>query len=702
MTSAAAPLPPLREELSLHRGPADRSGAPQWVIRDPVRNRFFQIGWPAFEILSRWSLGSPEAVAQAVNAETALQVESGQVQAVGRFLTGNQLTRPQGHGDSLRLARESQAQQQSWAGWLLHHYLFFRLPLVRPDRFLAATQGLVGWLGSSWFLGMTLLALAAGLALVARQWDQFAASFVDTLTLSGMVSYGLALAGVKLLHELAHGYTAKRFGCRVPTMGVAFLVLWPLLYTDVNDTWLLPDRRQRLAVGAAGILAELTVAAWATLAWSFLPEGPARQAAFVLAAVTWVSSLAINLSPFMRFDGYFLLMDGLGLPNLHPRSFAMARWWLRETLFGLGEPAPEPMAPAPRRVLVAFAFAVWIYRLLLFLGIAVLVYHFFIKAVGVLLFVVEILWFVLLPVWSEVKEWLKRRPALLASRRSRLTGGVLLALLLLAAIPWRSQVEAPAMLRPEQVVPLHLPFPARLEEILVRRGEAVAAGQPLLRFASPDIGHRLAATEARLQGRLAELEAAQLDPFLQDRLGVLREEAARLVAEQAALQAEASRLTVTAPHGGRFVDPLPDLAAGDWLSPRQPLGVVRSEGAALVTAYVQESDRDRLQPGAAVRFFPHSLDHGVAEGRVASVDQSPVRALADGALASIHGGDLPARVSGQQIVPEGAVYRVRIRLEQPAPELELAGTALIEGEARSLLGRLARSVMVVLVREWGA
>ena len=47
-----------------------------------------------------------------------------------------------------------------------------------------------------------------------------------------------------------------------------------------------------------------------------------RSALFFLATTSWVLTLAINASPFMRFDGYFLLSDTLDLPNLHARSFA--------------------------------------------------------------------------------------------------------------------------------------------------------------------------------------------------------------------------------------------------------------------------------------------------------------------------------------------------------------------------------------------
>ena len=81
----------------------------------------------------------------------------------------------------------------------------------------------------------------------------------------------------------------------------------------------------------------------------------------------------------MRFDGYYLLSDISGIPNLHERSFNVAKWWLRETLFDLGEPAPEVFSNRTQTILIAFAFSVWIYRAIVFIGIAILVYYFFVK-----------------------------------------------------------------------------------------------------------------------------------------------------------------------------------------------------------------------------------------------------------------------------------------------------------------------------------
>jgi putative peptide zinc metalloprotease protein len=70
--------------------------------------------------------------------------------------------------------------------------------------------------------------LIFGLSQVIQQWGTFHAFLLDTFTLQGLASYGLALFVVKVLHELGHAYAVKRHGGRVPTMGVAFLVMWPM------------------------------------------------------------------------------------------------------------------------------------------------------------------------------------------------------------------------------------------------------------------------------------------------------------------------------------------------------------------------------------------------------------------------------------------------------------------------------------------
>ena len=122
--------------------------------------------------------------------------------------------------------------------------------------------------------------------------------------------YFITLILVKCLHELGHAYVAKYHGCRVSAIGIAFLVFFPFLYTDTTDAWRLRNHKDRLLINFAGILTELHLALIATFVWGVLPEG-GLGAAFFIATTSWISSIAINVSPFMRFDGYYVFSDWL-------------------------------------------------------------------------------------------------------------------------------------------------------------------------------------------------------------------------------------------------------------------------------------------------------------------------------------------------------------------------------------------------------
>ncbi|HSM42371.1 MAG TPA: biotin/lipoyl-binding protein, partial [Afifellaceae bacterium] len=491
-------LPPLREDLRLLPAAPARDGSPRWVIFDPARHRYFQIGLEAFELLSRWSAGSIMTLVDRVRRDLGRLVQLTDIDLLVRFLAANGLTQePLQHGWR-DLWEQARATKRSSFSWLLHNYLFIRIPLVRPQRFLKRTAWLVAPFFSRVFLSVVLVMAMAGLYLISRQWDVFLTTLVGFLSVEGLLLYAALMVMVKVLHELGHAYTAHRYGCRVPTMGVAFMVLYPVLYTDVTDAWRLRSRRQRLLIDSAGVIVELVIATVATLFWVFLPDGAARSVCFVLATTGWVVTLAVNLNPFMRFDGYYLMSDFLGVENLGPRSFALARWWLREKLFGLGVAPPESMSGGLRRTLIAYAFGTWIYRLFLFIGIALLVYAFFFKVLGIILFAVEILWFVALPVWREIAEWWTMRARIVRSPRTRFTFAVLLFLVAAFAVPWQTTIVAPAVLKSDHEASIFPPVPARLEAVEVSDGDIVEAGTVMFRLLAPDLEHQLAQSERRI------------------------------------------------------------------------------------------------------------------------------------------------------------------------------------------------------------
>lgn len=695
-----AQLPGLREDLKLLDGPRLGDGSPSWVIQDPVANAFYRIGWLEFEMLSRWHLGSMESVLAAMRSETPLDASAEEFAALRQFLQHNHLLAihsPRHTETLLGLYRRSRLSR---ARWLLQHYLFFRIPLWHPERWLQRTLPRIAWIYRNATLWALLGLCVLGLALTFRQIDAFSAAFVDTLTPSGFAAYFVALVVTKSLHELGHAFTATRYGLRVAHMGLAFLVMWPLLYTDTGESWRLRNSRQRLAIASAGIVTELAIAGLATLAWNFVPAGPLRQACLFLGTTAWVLSLAINASPFMRFDGYFILSDLVDMPNLHERAGALARAWLRRVLLGWSEAAGESFPPRQRRALIAFALLTWVYRLTVFFGIALLVYHYFFKLLGIFLFCVEVGWFILRPVLRELRLWHQRRDEIPRARRALLGAGVALAALLLL-LPWSWSVSAPAWIHAAESQVIYSPGPARLVALDARAG-AVAAGARLFTLASPEAALHMRVAETRagaLDQRLAGLAAL---PEGEDQRASIEEERAMRLAERSAGSDEQQRLALTAPFAGVLSDIDPELRPGQWVSPKQPLAVLWQPDAWVVEAFVTQGERLRLQPGAAVRFYPSAAPLSALRGTVDGIDDARTVALPNKILAAPFGGEIGTLREHDGLMPSEATYRVRIVLhERPAQAAVARGRVVIDASPSSWGLEALRAVFAVFVREAG-
>ncbi len=697
----AFPLPQLRQELRVDPGAPLPSGAPGFILFDPLRNLFFQIGALEQRVVAHWRQGEAHAVRDALIAEgEEPEAVEDAIVAFHEFATSNSLTRD---AAVPVLAARERAARRDWWRWLLDHYLFIRVPLVRPARFLDATLPYARRIWSR--PGVAILAALAlvGLFLVTRQWDAFTASFAGLLSAEGLFAYACALLVVKTCHELGHAYTATRYGVRVPAMGVSFLVMVPVLYTDTSGAWRLRSRRQRMAIDAAGILAELSVAAVAIFLWSFLPDGPVRTAAFILATTSLATSLLVNASPFMRFDGYYILSDLIGVPNLASRAFAVARWRLRELLFALREPMPEPLPTAHVRMLTAYACVTIVYRATLYVGIALLVYHSFFKALGLALFAVEVSVFLARPVIAELREWRMRAVSIRASKRARIVAALGAIAVTLLFLPIDRSIGLPAVLTPVADTPLGLGDPARVERVLVANGAAVVAGQPLVILSSPDLV--LGAAQSRL--RIAQFES-QLDRGVADRqdladTSVLQRD---LSAEQdrlAGLERRTSALTLHAGTAGRVVD-LPDgLRPGSWVSGRTPLLRVVSPGRYDVVAFAPEAEAWRIMPGAIGRFVPAAAAGTAWQVRLDEIGASAIRTLDQPMLAAKNGGPIAtAPATKDDLTPDHATIALHLVAEQrdaavlPQP---IAGRVILPARGQSIAARIARQIGVVLTRE---
>ena len=361
--TAVAKIPLLREDLEFDATGVSNSGARMWVIYDPLQQRYFQIDNQTKELLSLWREGlTVSGLAQLADQRLGISVDDQELAQLLEFVRNSNLTEEDRPGISSDSENKNAAGGPSLLTQLAHNYLFFKVPLLRPQPLLKATaeylETFYTWKAAAvvGFVGLT------GIYLTSRQWPAFVNTFHDVFSFEGEVYFVLSLILLKSAHELGHALTAVRFGCYVTNMRVAFMLMTPLLYPDVTDSWRPSSRRQRLLIGVAGIAVEIAVACIATFLWVFLPDGPARGIAFMVATTGWVLSIAFNLNPCMKFDGYYLLADLIRIDNLQPRAFALGRCKVRRILFGQISEPPELLSRRMRNGLIFYAWTTWLTR----------------------------------------------------------------------------------------------------------------------------------------------------------------------------------------------------------------------------------------------------------------------------------------------------------------------------------------------------
>ena len=326
---------------------------------------------------------------------------------------------------------------------------------------------------------------------------------------------------LKLVHELAHALAVVRRGGAVHEVGIALLVLLPVPYVDASASAAFPDKRDRMLVGAAGILVELAFAAVGALLWTSA-SGALADAGLVLLLVGGVSTLLVNGNPLLRFDGYHVLADWLEIPNLASRSRRAALDALRALLTGVPVPGPRVEDARERAWLLGHGTLSALYRTALMLSIAWYVSGRW-AVLGAALAAFAVGSAVLLPAWRAARA-LGSDPRFGGARARLLGAGVpaaLVACALWLPLPHASVARGVVWLPDEAIV--RAAGDCEVRDVAAVPGSDVAAGDPLFRCPDPELGPRvreLAAVVDELDARAAGLaperpaEHARLAPEL--------------------------------------------------------------------------------------------------------------------------------------------------------------------------------------------
>ena len=697
-------IPYLRQDLEIFRGNSREDGSPAWLLYDAVRNKYFTVGLTAFRLIKNWRGGEDiQNFEKKINSQ-GIETTGDEIKSFIGFLQQNNLIiQPQGQGVPY-LMQQKNSLKKSWIMNLIHSYLFFKIPLFTPDEWLGRTFSKVKFLGSKKIRNIIYILGFIGLFLVIQQFENFAKTFLYFFSFKGLMIYFITLVFVKCLHELGHAYIAKYHGCRVSAIGIAFLVFFPFLYTDTTDAWRLRNHKDRLLINFAGILTELHLALIATFIWGILPEGGLKSAAFFIATTSWISSIAINVSPFMRFDGYYIFSDWLKAENLQPRSFALAKWKVRETLFGFNHKPPEEINPSRRWTFIIYAWSTWIYRFFLFIGIALLVYYFAFKVLGIILFAIEIYWFIMLPIIKEMKQWWMMRSEMKLNKQTFRTVCILIITLMVLFLPWKSSMKIPAVYISEKYSKIYSPYPAKIKSVFITKDQEVEAGQNLIELYSPGLDQEINSIRRKILLTKTKINRMSGTSGNMDEYLTYNQRLIALQSELSGLTKTKEKLVIKAPNKGKVKD-LVSLSNEMWVSNLdQLLGIVHY-GTGNVKAFIREEQIDRFQENTPAVFIPNDGDHKKIHLISNKLDLSSVNNLPYIALASIHNGPIAIRnfTSGEyQYRPETAHYVADFKLvNESRIKFELPGYVHVEGNRYSPFIRFFRNVFSVLIRESG-
>ncbi len=541
--------------------------------------------------------------------------------------------------DSKLLYRRYLTRQQARRREKLLGFLFLRIPLWNPDRFLDRTMHLVRPLFSPLFFVFWLLLIGSAGYVAARQWEELARPLEGVLVAGNLPLMWATLIGLKLIHEMGHAYACKHYGGHVPEIGAYLIVFTPCAYMDASASWGFVRKWERIVVCLGGMYFELMVAAVAVLVWATSDAPLLKAIAYNVIFLASTVTVLFNINPLLRYDGYYILSDLLEVPNLRQRSNRLVLGVLKRLFLGLH----TPPTTGDRRlcvVLFVYGIAASFYRVFLVLAIAaILVSRMFLAGVALGIFFLGGL------VLRNVRRltgymWYAEETAPIR-RRAVALSVVVLAVVPTAVVflPVPAHVRAAALVSREHETVVRAGTAGFLTQVVIGNGQTVTRGDSLAHLSNDHILGKIAHATAGLK-------ASQIrrDAFLVTEPARALQEQTKVDVERKVLEdanARAADLHIRAPRAGRIVACLRDRDIGAFLVEGSPVATLVA-GRWNVRAILTEDQIARARPriGQKVLFRAASAPSSTIEGVITRIDPTGSRDIDLQPLTHPGGGDI--------------------------------------------------------------
>ncbi|MBI9018142.1 MAG: biotin/lipoyl-binding protein [Phycisphaerae bacterium] len=691
-------------------------GKPCFVLKDPTTLRYYRLRPPEYAIYQMMD-GKNTMDDVLTQLASRFPKEEFDAQAVMSFLImlrgANLLIIP---GDNTEyLLKRKNMMTRSLFKKFTREYLFFKIPVMDPDKLLNWLNGKVGsWLFTRTMKYLTWLMLFGAIWLLLTNIDNLGQR-MPLLSPKNLLFLAPAMFLIKIIHEFGHGLTSKHFDTEVHEMGVLFLVFMPCMYCDVSDAWMLSEKRKRMWITAAGIVVEVLLAGIATYIWAFtIPGTVINQFALNIMLAASINTLLFNGNPLLRYDGYYFLMDLMELPNLKQKSQNYL-WYLFQTLVLGVKDAQMPADVQGRELRVlGYALASALYRWFIMFAIVTMIWKFLdpygFGVIGAVMAIASIYSAFIAPL-VKFGKYLKGNHHRL---RLHLASSIVLAALIISMVyglmilPLEQTVDTQIIIRTVDLHPLYVTQPGMLDSknnpILIRDGQQVKAGDILFVLSDPEL--RLKSEELNLQ--IEQLEIARDNAKSEEVKEGLMLQISALNESFSLTLDKIKRLTISSPIDGivqiRTGEPLANLL--DSFIPLQTELVAvypdkLYEAVSVVSGRdIELVDDDQKNPQKVeIKLWAH--DNKIIHSTVQDKPSAQIRQLSNPAFSAAWGGTVPTLPTNsikEALEPAESTYELVFPLDQD----ELNQNNIVLQDGMSGQGRIIieKKTVYQVVKRW--
>lgn len=684
----------------------DRGGYSQsMVLKDPVTDKYFRLSLYEYRFLKTLdgTLSIEEAIEHLGERGHHYRVDEAR-QIVGKAAQlGLLLGTKFGTAGMLGPLKKRTEEMKRSARFSQVYFLY--LPLLNPDRFLERTLWIFQKIINKWTLSFVMLLAPGALYLILANAARIEREFLFFFNLHNLIYLWITIAITKLCHEFAHAYLAKQFGLRVPRMGIALLIFFPCLYCDTTDAWQLADRRQRMAIGAAGIIAEGVVAILATYLWYFSRPGVLNSLAYYLMAVSFLSTIFFNANPLIKFDGYFILSDFLGIPNLWAKSLAYVKYLFMNRVLGVSLVTNPASTPREVTIFLVYGLASFAYRIFLYTSIVLGVYYRFNKLIGLMLALLAGALFLVRPLVRGARKLYEQRQEIHPRPKGAVVfcaGAALLVVMLL--VPVSSRTVYPCYLASARAQKLTVPLQTSVSRVFVRNGSLVDEGTLLFQLDTTAL--ELALNKKEIEQRIVkvQIQLLLLDDKEMGRVGEKQIELSQLEHEikLCLKDLEKAQKGIIAPFRGVVARLDPRLQSGFQPGEGAVVGELYSNDECQVRVLVPEDEIHRVEKRDSIEIWFPPGSSGVVDARIDEIRPYSEADIKNSPFSSRLGGEIATETQDNEHLdaPLGAYYVCSTPWSNShGLHLGITGRCAICFAPQSILSRLFHHAVQTLNRE---